>query len=93
MLDEEVRGPLNMVKIGALSLPVILKIGWVYLKYKRKVNKRQKIIKKTLKKEGVEDWMVEELCDEMKPISIRDMLSSSGLSSSDIPFIVENEFL
>ena len=92
MSDQEDRTPLKVVKIGAFALPVIMKVGWVYLKYKRSVKKRQKILKKTLKKEGMEGWMVEDMCDEMEPITLRDMLSSSGISSSDIPLIGENLF-
>jgi len=70
------RKPLLVVKALVAFLPLLLKIALVYLKYKRATKKREKIFKKTLKKEGVEDRVAEKLVEELPEIRIRDFLSN-----------------
>ena len=68
--------PLLALKVLVASLPLLLKIALVYLKFKRATKKREKILRKTLKKEGVEDRVAEKLVEELPEISIRDFLSN-----------------
>ena len=68
--------PLLAVKVLVASLPLILKIALIYLKYKRATKKRKKVFSKTLKKEGVEDRVAEKLTEELPEIKIRDLLSN-----------------
>ena len=68
--------PLLAVKVLVASLPLLLKIALVYLKYKRATKKRKKIFKKTLKKEGVEGRVAEKLVDELPEIRIKDFISN-----------------
>jgi len=70
------RKPLLVVKALVAFLPLLLKIALVYLKYKRATKKREKIFKKTLKKEGVEDRVAEKLTEGLPEISVRDILSN-----------------
>jgi len=68
--------PLLAVKVLVASLPLLLKIALVYLKFKRATKKREKIFRKTLKKEGVDDQVAEKLAEELPEIRIRDFLSN-----------------
>ncbi len=68
--------PLLALKVLVASLPLLLKISLVYLKYKRATKKRVKIFKKTLKKEGVEERVAEKLAKELPEIKIKDFLSN-----------------
>ncbi len=77
------RKPLLVVKALVAFLPLLLKIALVYLKYKRATKKREKIFKKTLKKEGVDDKVAEKLSDELPEIRVRDFLSN-GLGKFNI---------
>lgn len=79
MKDKEDHGVLKAVRVGAVVLPFALKLGWSYLKLKRKMNKRRKIFRRRLKKEGVDDWVIDALCEEMEDISLRKMLSSGDI--------------
>ncbi|MFW5953226.1 MAG: hypothetical protein ACOCSJ_03595 [Candidatus Natronoplasma sp.] len=68
--------PLLAVKALVASLPLLLKIALVYLKYKRITKKRKKIFEKTLKKEGLDEKVAEKLSDELPEINIRDFFSN-----------------
>jgi len=72
------RKPLLLVKALVVSLPLILKISLIYLKYKRATKKRKKVFNKTLKREGIEDQVAEKLTKELPEIKIRDLLSNRG---------------
>ncbi len=69
--------PLRVLRILVVSLPLILKIALVYLKYKRTTKKRNKSFKKTLNAEGVEDRVAEKLTEGLPVISFREILSNS----------------
>lgn len=57
--------PLLAVKMLVAALPFILRIILVFLKYKRAAKKREKIFRKTLKKEGLEKEVVEKLVEDL----------------------------
>ncbi|MBS3782565.1 MAG: hypothetical protein KGY66_03270 [Candidatus Thermoplasmatota archaeon] len=69
--------PLLALKVLVSSLPLLLKLAFVFLKYKRVAKKRKKIFKKTLKKEGLREKVAEELSEELPEFSIRDLVSNN----------------
>lgn len=81
MEQEEDRAPLQIVRIVVSVLPLMLKLGVLYLKYKRRVKRREKILRKELARAGMDDWMIEGLCEDMDTISIRDFMSIAGDSN------------
>lgn len=70
--------PLIALKVLVSSLPLLFKLLLVFLSYKRAAKKRKKIFKKTLKREGLEDPVAEELSDDLPELNIRDLLSNRG---------------
>jgi len=70
------RKPLLAVKALVASLPLLLKIVLIYLKYKRATKKREKIFKKTLKGEGLEEEVADKLAEDLPEVRIRDLLSN-----------------
>ncbi len=60
-------------------LPLLLKLVLVFLKYKRITKKRRKVFKRTLKKEGLPEDVVEKLLNDLPELKIRDMLSKKGI--------------
>ncbi len=72
------RKPLLVVRALATSLPLILKLVLLFLRYKRASKKRKKIFKKTLKKEGLDPQVAEDLSNELPELKIRDMVESGG---------------
>ncbi len=69
--------PLLAVKVLAASLPLILRISLIFLKYKRAAKKREKIFRKTLKKEGLDKEIVNKLTDDLPELSVRDLISGN----------------
>ncbi len=69
--------PLLAVKVLVAALPLILRISLVFLKYKRAAKKREKVFRKTLKKEGLEKEVVEKLVEDLPELSVRDFISGS----------------
>ena len=88
MDQEEDRTPLKIVKIMASVLPLLLKIGLLYLSYKKRVKKRDKIMKKELRRVGMDKKMIDEMCKNLDVITIRDLMSMGGSSEifDKIPF-------
>ena len=79
--DEGDRAPLVFAVAVASALPLILKVFMVYLGLKRAQKKRVRVFRKTLKKSGMPQDVVDRLTDELKDISIRDLLSkTSGIT-------------
>ncbi len=78
-----------LVTLVVLFLPLVIKLFFVYLGYKRRVNKRRRIFKKTLKKGGMDKDTAKRLCAEMDDISLRDLI---GKFSGDIPFFSSLRF-
>lgn len=72
------RKPLIAVKALVMSLPLILKLVLIFLKYKKAAKKRKKIFRKTLKKEGLDDQVAERLSDELPQLRLREMMKSEG---------------
>ncbi len=81
--EEGDRAPLIFVAALATALPLILKLVFVYLRFKRRQKKRRKIFRKTFKKAGMEPYMIDQLCEDMQDISLRDLISKK----TDIPGI------
>lgn len=78
------RDPLSAVRVLVAVLPFLLRLSLVLLKYKRAAKKREKVFKKTLRKEGLEEEVVDKLCDDLPEISIRGLISNTN--SSFTPF-------
>ncbi|MEF8874093.1 MAG: hypothetical protein V5A88_05425 [Candidatus Thermoplasmatota archaeon] len=72
------RKPLIVVRALVASLPLILKLVLVFLKYKRAAKKRKKLFRKTLKKEGLDDQVAERLSNELPELRIREMMKDGG---------------
>ncbi|MFO8110107.1 MAG: hypothetical protein R6U17_06285 [Thermoplasmata archaeon] len=77
--EEGDRAPLVLVVLVASALPLLFKLLLLYLGLKRTQNKRRRVFRKALKKNGMDDKMVDRLCDEIKDISLRDILSKTGI--------------
>ncbi|MFO7792852.1 MAG: hypothetical protein R6W73_07745 [Candidatus Saliniplasma sp.] len=80
MREEEVedRAPVEIVRIIALLLPLLLKILLVYLRYKRKIKRKEKYLRKELKKAGMEKHHIEEICEDIQSLSLKDLMSTAG---------------
>ncbi len=84
-MSEKDQSPVFMLAvIIATALPLLLKLGLVYLKYKRKVKKREKYLRKELNKAGMEKEKIDDLCEDMNVISISDMLSAANLNKENL---------
>ncbi len=79
MSEEKDSGVLIAVRFIVLLLPMIFKLGIIYLRYKRAMKKREKVFRKTLKKEGVPKQVREDLVDELEDLSLSEMLSKAGV--------------
>lgn len=64
----------SAVKAIVALLPLLLKLSLVILKYKRAVKKREKIFRRTFKKEGLPPEVIDKLCDDLPEITIREMV-------------------
>ncbi len=69
---------LKAVRALVTTLPLLLKLGLVVLKYKRLAKKREKVFKKTLRKEGLNDDVVENLVEDLPELKLRDLLSGKS---------------
>jgi len=69
------RKPLIAVKALVAFLPLILKLVLLFLKYKRFAKKREKVFRKTLKKEGVEKEVAEKLVEDLPDLNIKNFIS------------------
>ena len=85
MKDKEDRGPLQVARVVVSVLPLFFRLGFVYLKLKRKQKKRIKIFMKTFQKEGMDRETAERLCAEIPDISLRDMMDEFGGADMGIP--------
>ncbi len=85
MSKKEDKGALKIVKVAASVLPLMFRLGWVYLKLKRKQKKRIKIFMKTFQKEGMDRETAERLCAEIPELSLRDMMDDFGGGDMGIP--------
>ncbi|MGM0405649.1 MAG: hypothetical protein ACQEQM_05865 [Thermoplasmatota archaeon] len=74
-MKEEDRAPVKVVRIIALLLPLLLKLILVYLKYKKRVSRKEKYLRKELKKVGMEKHQVDEMCGDIQSMTLKDMLS------------------
>ncbi|MFW6176096.1 MAG: hypothetical protein ACOC40_00205 [Thermoplasmatota archaeon] len=84
-MSEEDRCPVKMVAvIITTAIPLMLKLGLVYLKYKRKVGKREKYLRKELKKAGMEKDMINDICEDMNVLSLSDMIGAANMSKENI---------
>ena len=84
-MSEEDQHPVFMLAvIIATALPLLFKLGLVYLKYKRKVKKREKYLKKELKKAGMKKDMRDDLCNDMGVISLSEMLNAANLDKNKL---------
>jgi len=79
MEDKEDRAPVKIVRIFALLLPLLFKLILVYLRYKRRVKKKERYLRIELKKAGMEKSRIEELCSEIQVLSLRDLFSTAGI--------------
>lgn len=87
-MEKEDRAPLQVVRIVGLVLPLLFKLALLYLKYKRSVKIKEKMMKKELKKVGMTDEMVKGLCSDIETITIKNILTMrEGTNLFDnIPF-------
>jgi len=84
-MSEKDQSPVFMLAvIIATALPLLFKLGLVYLKYKRKVKKREKYLRKELNKAGMEKEKIDDLCEDMNVISISDMLNATNLNKENL---------
>lgn len=90
-MTKEESDVMSAVKVIAalilLLTPLILKVGWLYLALRRRSNKKRKIFRKTMKKEGMDKETIEKLLSEMEDISLRDIISKFRDSDTSIPFL------
>lgn len=61
-------------RLVILLIPLILKIIWIYLGYKRKLKKRRRIFKKSFKKAGMDKEIMRGLMAELQEIRFRDIV-------------------
>ncbi|MGM0510086.1 MAG: hypothetical protein ACQESD_03035 [Thermoplasmatota archaeon] len=85
MEEKEDKGALKAVKVISSVLPLMFRLGWVYLKLKRKQKKRIKIFVKTLQKEGMDRETAERLSSEIPELSLRDMMGEFSGGDMGIP--------
>lgn len=84
-MSEEDQCPVKMMAvIITIAIPLMFKLGLVYLKYKRKVRKREKYLRKELKKAGMERDMINDLCEDMNVLSLSDMMGAANLSKKNM---------
>ncbi len=81
--EEGDRAPLVFVKALVHVLPLLFKLPLLYLRLKRKQNKRRKIFKKNLRASGMDSEIVKKLIGELNDISLRDILSKAGMGKLD----------
>ncbi len=84
-MSEEDQCPVKMMAVIIITaIPLIFKLGLVYLKYKRKVRKREKYLRKELKKAGMEKGMIDEICEDMNVLSLSDMMGAANLNKKSM---------
>lgn len=85
MSEEKERCPVKMMAvIITTAIPLMFKLGLVYLKYKRKVKKREKCLRKELKKAGMEKNMIDDLCEDINVLSLSDMMGAANLNKNNL---------
>jgi len=84
-MTEEDQCPVKMMAvIVTTTIPLLFKLGLVYLKYKRRVRKREKYLRKELKKAGMEKDMINDLCEDMNVLSLSDMMGAANISKENM---------
>lgn len=84
-MSEEERCPVRMMAvIITTAIPLIFKLGLVYLKYKRKVKKREKYLRKELRRAGMERDMIDDICEDMNVLSLSDMMGAANLNRKSL---------
>ncbi len=79
-MEKEDTKVLKAVRALITTLPLLLRLGLIVLKYKRLAKKREKVFKKTLRKEGLNDDVVENLVEDLPELKLRDLLSGKSRS-------------
>lgn len=84
-MSDEDQCPVKMMAVIITTvIPLMFKLGLVYLKYKRKVRKRERYLRKELKKAGMEKDMIDDLCEDMNVLSLSDMMGAANINKKNM---------
>lgn len=65
---------LRAVRVFVTSLPLLLRLGLLFLKFKRLSKKRRKVFRKTLRKEDVPPEIVDKLVEDLHEVRLREII-------------------